>query len=59
MIQVTIAIKDGVHTRGDVLELEELGPEELARVDELIHELRDHLDRIARVRAAKARARES
>ncbi len=53
MITVTIAVKDGVHTRGDILELSDLAPEDLARVDELILEMRDHIDRIARVRAAK------
>lgn len=53
MITITIAVKDGVRTRGEVLELEELDAEALARIDELVHEMRDHIERIARVRAAR------
>jgi hypothetical protein len=51
-----ISIRDGVRTRGEILELETLGPEDLAQVDDLIHEMRDHLDRVARVRDARAKA---
>lgn len=53
MITVAISVKDGAHTRGEILELEELGAEELARVEALVHEMRDHLERIARRMAAK------
>lgn len=54
MISFTIAVKDGARTRGEVLELEDLTPEALAHVDELILEMRDHIERIARVRAARS-----
>lgn len=53
MITVTIAVKDGVRTRGEVLELEDLDEEALSRIDELVLEMRDHIERLARVRAAK------
>lgn len=54
---MTIAVKDGVRTRAEVLELEELDAEALARIDELVHEMRDHIERLARVREAR-RAKE-
>ncbi len=53
MITVAFSIKDGVRTMGELLELESLDAEALARVDELVLEMRDHIERLARVRAAK------
>lgn len=57
MIQFAISIDDGVQTRGGLLKLDELDAIALARVDELIHEMRDHLERLARVQAADAARR--
>jgi hypothetical protein len=53
MIQVTFAVKIGPHTRGDVLELEELDADGLARVEDLVHEMRAYLEQHARIRRAK------
>ena len=52
-VQVAFTVKDGPHTRGEVLDLDDLDGMALARVDEVIHEIRSHLERLARVRAAR------
>ncbi len=58
MIKVTIAVQDGVHTRGEILEFEgDVGAEELARVEELAHEMIAHLERVVRLRKAQAKGR--
>lgn len=57
MIVVTIAVKDGGHLRGETLEFDELGPDELDQVHELSQTLVDYCERIARVHAARAKDR--
>lgn len=57
MITFAISLKVDGRTRGDVIEVDELDPESLARIEESMHEMRDELERVARRRAAK-RARE-
>ncbi len=59
MIVVAVSVKDGPHTRGEVLELDEddLGPAELARVEELMHEMSSYLERLARLKRARAQGR--
>lgn len=55
MVNVIVMVKDGVRSETFGLELPDLGPEELAMVEELSHELIERVQRIAKIRAAKAR----
>lgn len=55
MITVMFMVKDGVRNETFGLELTELGPEELALVEDLAHELVARVQRLATIRAAKAR----
>lgn len=53
MIQFIIGVKDGPRTRGETLDLDPLSPEDMARVDEAILEIRGELERIARRESAR------
>lgn len=55
MISVVVMLKGGVRSETVGLELPELGPDELAQVDDLFHEIRARIDRVAQIRAAKAK----
>ncbi len=58
MIKVHILIEDGKHTETMAEELGDLGPEDMARIDEMTHELVARLSRIAVRLAARARRAE-
>lgn len=53
MIQFMVTLKDGVRTRGEILDLEELDDVAMARIEELIIDMREHVERIARVHQAR------
>lgn len=55
MIKVIVMVQDGIRSETFGLDLAELGPEELAMVEDLALELRARVDRLAKIRAAKAR----
>lgn len=55
MINVVVMVKDGVRSETFGLELPDLGVEELALVEDLAHELVERVQRLAKIRAAKAR----
>lgn len=54
---LTVAIESNGRTRAERLELERLDPMALARAEDLMHEMRAHLEQMARVEEAR-RARE-
>lgn len=58
MISVVLMVKDGVRSETFGLELNDLGPEELAMVEDLSQELVARVQRLASLRAAKARRAE-
>lgn len=53
MIKVTIALEVDGRTRAEMIEREDLDVGVLAEIDDLLHEVRDHLERTARSRAEK------
>lgn len=53
-IKVSIAVQHGSRTQAEILEFEELGPEELAQIENLCHETLAICQRVAAVRQAKA-----
>lgn len=58
MITVMVMVKDGVRNETFGLELPDLGPEELAMVEDVAQELVARVQRLANIRAAKARRAE-
>lgn len=53
-----VMVKDGVRNETFGLELPDLGPEELAMVEDVAQELVARVQRLANIRAAKARRAE-
>ena len=57
MITFTVLVKDGGRSTIESLEVEELDAAELAQATELAHEALAHLERIARLQAARRGAK--
>lgn len=58
MISVMVMVKDGIRSETFGLEFNDLGPEELSQVEDIAQELVSRVNRIATIRAAKARRAE-